>query len=173
MVELTPNEHAAIVFHVVENCDDWKKLYIIAKGPNSDKTPSPSSLGVLVSRWKNSDKIQAAIAEIRHEYDGKKARFRDMILAGSESKPIEPEPEKRPKRTDITNFLDRDEFLQFLNSRANEIQDDKLRNDILKMLSDNLRYKDTESAENTDIQRFYTPILCQNCSIYKAAKGEK
>ena len=65
------------------------------------------------------------------------------------------------------NFLDRDEFLKFLNDRANEIKDDKLRNDILKMLSDNLRYKDSEAGENNDIQRFYTPILCQDCPLYQ------
>ena len=70
-----------------------------------------------------------------------------------------------------TNFLDRDEFLQFLNDRANQIQDDKTRNDILKMLSDNLRYKDTERDENNEIQRFYTPVTCENCEIYKRCKG--
>ena len=71
---------------------------------------------------------------------------------------------------DKINFLDRDEFLKFLNDRANEITDDKLRNDILKMLSDNLRYKDSEAAENNEIQRFYTPKLCENCQIYNKCK---
>ena len=77
----------------------------------------------------------------------------------------------KEKYTEKTNFLDRDEFLKFLNDRANQITDDKLRNDILKMLSDNLRYKDTERDENNEIQRFYTPITCENCEIYKRCKG--
>ena len=76
-------------------------------------------------------------------------------------------------RNESVNFLDRDEFLKFLNDRANEISDDKLRNDILKMLSDNLRYKDSETAENSEIQRFYTPKLCENCQIYNKCKDCK
>ena len=39
------------------------------------------------------------------------------------------------------------------------------------MLSDNLRYKDTERDENNEIQRFYTPITCENCPIYNKCKS--
>ena len=71
-----------------------------------------------------------------------------------------------------TDFLDRDEFLKFLNDRANDKQlDDKTRNDILKMLSDNLRYKDADKNEIDEIQRFYTPITCKDCEIYRRCSG--
>ena len=56
---------------------------------------------------------------------------------------------------------------KFSEEYANEIKDDKLRNDILKMLSDNLRYKDGENDENNEIQRFYTPLLCKDCKLYQ------
>ena len=59
------------------------------------------------------------------------------------------------------NFLDRDEFLSYLNKQANRIQDEKSRNETLKMISDNLRYKDMdrEKEGDEDIRRFSTPMV--------------
>ena len=101
----------------------------------------------------------------------KKIELENEIVAGLETETTN--TIKENDDTEKTNFLDRDEFLQFLNSRANAIKDDKLRNDILKMLSDNLRYKDTERDENNEIQRFYTPVTCENCTIYNKCKDCK
>ena len=169
MLEININEYAAIVFHIVENCNDWTKIYTIAKGPKSLNKASQDSINTMVYRWKNKPEIKKAIQELKQQYETKKENFKAAIIAG-----VETEPTKGTNKKDTitkTNFLDRDEFLKFLNSRANEITDDKLRNDILKMLSDNLRYKDTDTDETTEIQRFYTPITCENCEIYKRCKG--
>lgn len=172
-INLTIQERAAACLYVFDGIKDRTVLFTLANGEERAKRLTPKSLKVAVNNWFNSHKIQTAIKYYKTVQEEKTERLRLEILAGAESKPAERDDKTGPRDHEKTNFLDRDEFLQFLNSRANDIQDDKLRNDILKMLSDNLRYKDTESAENTEIQRFYTPILCQNCSIYKAAKGEK
>lgn len=169
MLEININEYAAIVFHIVENCNDWEKIYTIAKGPKSLNKVTEDSKNTMIYRWKNKPEIKKAIQELKQQYETKKENFRAAIIAGVETEPIN--GTIKNESVEKTNFLDRDEFLQFLNSRANEIKDDKLRNDILKMLSDNLRYKDTERDENNEIQRFYTPVTCENCAIYQKCKS--
>ena len=171
MLEININEYAAIVFHIVENCNDWTKIYTIAKGPKSLNKAGQDSINTMVYRWKNKPEIKKAIQELKQQYETKKENFKAAIIAGVETEPTN--GTTKNESVEKTNFLDRDEFLQFLNDRANQITDDKLRNDILKMLSDNLRYKDTERDENNEIQRFYTPITCENCSIYQRCKDCK
>lgn len=70
------------------------------------------------------------------------------------------------------DFRDRESFLNFLNKEANRINDQKTRLDVLKMLSDLLRMKEAESGREGEIQRFYTPLSCRDCELYriKAAK---
>lgn len=74
------------------------------------------------------------------------------------------------KKAEFLNLLDRDVFLDEINKRANKVTEEKEKREYLKMISDNLRYKDSENGENNDIQRFYTPILCQDCPLYQKEK---
>lgn len=169
MENLTELERAAIIFHVYGGCKDRKILYQIAHGENKVNKLKSTSLDVMCGNWFRSHKIQSGIkyfSTLKQEHE---SEIINKYIAG-----LETETTKRnePKnQNNETNFLDRDEFLQFLNNKANTIQDDKLRNDILKMLSDNLRYKDSERDENNETQRFYTPLTCENCEIYKRCKG--
>lgn len=166
--DLTPAQQAAIYFHVVGGFNDWPELFQIAEGKERYNNLTDKSKRQTVSKFKLSDAINEGIQELRYILTLKEKQIREearRILETEARTTEEGEP-----INEKTNFLDRDEFLQFLNSRANEIKDDKLRNDILKMLSDNLRYKDTERDENNEIQRFYTPVTCENCPIYNRCK---
>lgn len=168
MENLTDLERAAIINHVFGGCKDRKLLFQIAEGENRVKRLNESSLKTTYNNWFKSYKIQSGIRYFESLKKEQETEIINKYLSGLETEPIKPaEP---TKIDDSVNFLDRDEFLQFLNDRANQIQDDKLRNDILKMLSDNLRYKDTERDENNEIQRFYTPVTCENCPIYNKCK---
>lgn len=169
--DLTPAQQAAIYLHVVGGFNDWPELFQIAEGAERYNRLTDKSKRQTVSIYKRSDAINEGIQELRYILSLKEKKIRE-----DERKVLETETRKTEEGEPInekTNFLDRDEFLQFLNSRANAITDDKLRNDILKMLSDNLRYKDSERDENNEIQRFYMPIICENCEIYKRCKGCK
>lgn len=75
----------------------------------------------------------------------------------------------RPLEVD---FRDREQFLNFLNAEANRIKDGKTRLDVLKMLSDLQRMKEAENGKNGEIQRFYTPLQCQECELYRKARAE-
>lgn len=171
MENLTELERAAIIFHVFGGCKDRKILFQIAEGENRVNRLNENSLKTTCNTWFNSHKIQSGIKYFSTLKQDHETEIINKYIAGLETETTK--PHEPTKIDDNVNFLDRDEFLQFLNSRANEIKDDKLRNDILKMLSDNLRYKDTERDENNEIQRFYTPITCENCEIYQRCKGCK
>lgn len=165
MENLTELEKAAIYYHVHSGCKDRNLIYQLANNPERFNKLSNSSKAVTVSRWFNRPEIQERIKLEIYNQEKTRQEERDKILS---SVAVAAEPEGRQKASpEAVNFLDRDEFLKFLNARANEIQDDKLRNDILKMLSDNLRYKDGENDENNEIQRFYTPLTCNNCPLYR------
>lgn len=169
--DLTPAQQAAIYLHVVGGFNDWPELFQIAEGKERYNKLTDKSKRQTVSKFKLSDAINEGIQDLRYILSLKEKKIRE-----DERKALETETRKNEKGetiNDKTNFLDRDEFLKYLNDRANEIQDDKTRNDILKMLSDNLRYKDTERDENNEIQRFYTPVNCENCEIYNRCKSCK
>lgn len=70
------------------------------------------------------------------------------------------------------DFRDREQFLNFLNAEANRIKDGKTRLDVLKMLSDLQRMKEAENGKNGEIQRFYTPLQCSDCVLYRKASAE-
>ena len=161
--KLSDSEKAALYFYLIENEKDWEKIYSIAIGEERFNNLTANSKQANSSRWKRSARVQFGLGEIKKEFEERERKIKETAvneLGGTETTKI--------KEKDIkTDFLNRDEFLQFLNLRANQITDDKLRNDILKMLSDNLRYKESDKEQENDIQRFYTPITCQDCDIYK------
>lgn len=169
MDQLTKTEKAAILFQVLTDCNDKELIYLLANGSERYNKLSEKSKPATYYKWFRRPEIQEEIKKAIAETEQKKQEFinKYVRLGATEA----PEEQRRLKRN-ATNFLDRDEFLQFLNDKANDIQDDKLRNDILKMLSDNLRYKDTERDENNEIQRFYIPLTCKDCELYKQKVNE-
>lgn len=172
MENITTREKAALLLHVLESFNNQIEIYKIAEDPERLNRLKDSTIKKQSSIWFNTPRIQDAIRLIRLEQVRKEEKIKQDYINNLESCQDTETIEriKKIQDTEKTNFLDRDEFLQFLNDRANEIKDDKLRNDILKMLSDNLRYKDTERDENNEIQRFYTPVVCSDCSIYRKCK---
>ena len=170
---INDQEKAALYFQVLERCEDWQRVFKIAIGAErynnlSDKAKQTSS-----SRWKNSASVQLSLREIQTAIKAKENQIREETKKAPTEESAELREQKTKRATIKTDFLNRDEFLQFLNEKANENIDDKLRNEILKMLSDNLRYKDSDKESENDIQRFYTPVLCESCEIYNKCKGCK
>jgi len=175
---LTDAEKIALHYHVFCPCDDWYLIFKVAKGAEYYNALTDKARQPRVSEWKNSAKVKEEVKKLQYlkQRQEEEQKERNRLEWDQEERAKETEStetnEKR-RNTYQTDFLNRDEFLKFLNTRANEITDDKLRNDILKMLSDNMRYKESEKDENNEIQRFYTPVTCENCSIYQKCKGCK
>jgi hypothetical protein len=172
MKELNAIEKLVIHYHVLSGCDDWTLLYKTAYGVDKYNNLTDKTKQVNVSKWKRSNLVQNEVKRAQYEHQRRQEEERAKML-NTLRETETPNKGETLANTKNVNFLDRDEFLEFLNGKANEITDDKLRNDYLKMLSDNMRYKDAEREGVEEIQRFYTPITCQDCPIYKRCEGCK
>jgi hypothetical protein len=164
MKQLTPSEQAAIYLHIFGHFEDRRELFKIAVGEKQFNKLKESSLKPSVSRWYNSPRIQEGIKAIEYE-----KRRREEEIAEQARKSQETEPSKQgtvQTNTNEVNFLNPDEFLKFASQKANEIQDEKDRREYLKMIANLMNYKDSD-REETEIQRFYTPVNCLECEIYK------
>lgn len=177
--QYTIQEEAAIYYYVFSGFKNWKEIYKIAKGSDYFNSLTESTKSVNVSKWKQSPRIQRLIDKMKIDKNNQRILFENDLKQKIETEIKEKlkdgniletctKGEKASKTAISVNYLNRDEFLNDLNLRANLESDQKQKNDILKMLSDNMRYKE-ESAKETDIQRFYTPLKCLECAIYKKA----
>lgn len=80
---------------------------------------------------------------------------------------------KRRKQKLKVDYTDRNELINQLNLKLNEVKDDKMHLDLLKTIADLMRFKeDTPDKQNADIMRFYTPLTCPDCPLYKAKQKE-
>lgn len=165
MRNLTDSEKIAIHYATLTNFDDWNVLYKVAIGEERYNRMTHKSKTTSASKWKNSEEVQTELRT--RQYDEHRKREQEKGREQESRRETEPLQKVESKPAEKFNFLDRDDFLKFLNARANEITDDKLRNDILKMLSDNMRYKEAEKDTENEIQRFYTPLVCKDCPLYK------
>lgn len=168
MKPLTPGEQAAIYLYIFGHFENRKDLYKIAIGENQYNRLKENSLKPTISKWFNSPRIKEAIKAVEYEY-----KRREEEIRQEERKKIETEPSKPgtvQTNTNEVNFLNPDEFLKFASQKANEIQDEKDRREYLKMIANLMNYKDSD-REETEIQRFYTPVVCTDCEIYKKCKG--
>ena len=165
MENLTDTEKAAIYYYVATNCDDRSLIYKLAKGADKFNKLKDSSKRQSISKWFNLPEVVERIKFETYSQEKTKREEAEKYIKVGETEPTQ------AQSLEAVNFLNRDEFLKFLNERANQITDDKQRNDILKMLSDNMRYKEAENQEQTEIQRFYTPVDCTKCEIYNRCKG--
>lgn len=168
--ELTHAERAAIYYHLSGKCSDWAQLYRIAKGDDAlNRLSNDETRAVTVSRWKNSKSIQNAIKEtsylLQREREESEKRAVEVFKETHEN-------QERETALAEVNFLDRDEFLTYLNKKANRIQDEKTRNETLKMISDNLRFKDMEKENegHEEKVRAYIPLQCHECVLYKRCR---
>lgn len=167
--DLTPAQQAAIYLHVVGNFKEWDELFKIAEGTERYNNLTDKSKRQTVSKFRRSDKISEGIQELKYKIKVEEERIREEERSRAETEGREEQP--KPAEPNYINLLDRDTFLEEINRGANQAKEEKDKREYLKMISDNLRYKDTERDENNEIQRFYTPITCENCAIYQKCKS--
>ena len=167
---LNDKEKAAILYHVFTGCKDRAILFEIAEGENRLNKLKDSSKTQTFYNWYNSQKIQDGIKEITYQVEKIKKEYADKVIQDRETETREGQ-QKRLNKENV-NFLNPEEFLKFANDQANEIQDEKERREYLKMIANLMNYKESDQ-EQTDIQRFYTPVLCESCEIYNRCKNCK
>ena len=67
MEDLTRAEKAALYFHILERCDDWRIIYQIAIGENKYNALTDGTKKTNTSRWKSSHRIQKAKEEFEKQ----------------------------------------------------------------------------------------------------------
>lgn len=67
----------------------------------------------------------------------------------------------------------KDETLEELNVLASETKDAKLKAELLMKIADLQNWKKEQQTEDADKIRYYLPLKCTQCQLYKAAKMAK
>lgn len=168
MENLNEFERAALFYYVYSGSQNKAFIYQLARGLDSYNKLTDKSKKTITYNWFKSQPVRDYIKKLEFERERQKQETEQNILNSVVTETTEPGTAKFAK-TDV-NFLNRDQFLEYLNQKANSQTDEKLQNETLKMLSDNLRYKDGEN-ETAEIQRFYTPVCCKDCEIYIKCSG--
>lgn len=173
--DLTEREKAVIYYAIYAGIEDFKTLWQISRDKAADEA-DPRKNSSVVSMWKNSNKVRTYWNQVEREKAHQEEQIRiqtkkeiEIERLNQESKQGEETetPKGKNSSSDVVNFQDRTQFLQYLNKQANLIQDPKLKADYLKMLSDLLRFKESETGKDNEIQRFYTPLNCSKCPLYQ------
>ncbi len=183
--KLSIREQAAIIWAIVTDCDDWPKIYVLAKIPNpEDKTTFPKHIATVASRWKHSFNVQTFyetqklalqakynLANGGDEKSNKNVTSGDLdgekgILDAGGAETEKPEGRK------TKDFTETKQALNELNRLANLIPDAKAKADAITTIQKLVIQTKTESGEK-DLQRFYTPLKCSECAIYLLVKGKK
>ncbi len=176
-MDLTERQKAILFWAAANDIEDWRKIYILS----SDKPPKfyeGKNITVQVSRWKRTHKTASFYNECLDKLQRCKSGQTGNQSEETDKKGPENEGREgnesakngeKTARSRAVNFLDRRTLLNELNATANRITDIKQKTDVLKIIADLSRMKD-DSKGNDQIRRFYLPLTCYNCELYKHAK---
>ncbi len=159
-----------------------KAIDIVAKS----RTPSQAST------WKNSAAVQNYFNEILeslHEFiDSQKTKAINEYLirnleTGKEGENSEcgmtnDEAGGRVGKNrgsmfnDLKDFTEKSNMLQALNEIAGTATDPKDKLNAFKQISDLQGFKETTGDKDEEIKRYYMPLRCSNCELYKAKAVE-
>ena len=113
-------------------------------------TCTPESLVAQSSKWLNLPKCQAFI-EVEQA-----RRFKAVELDSNE-----------------LGTRSRDDVIKELNLLANQETEPKRKSEILMKLADLEQMKKTEDAPESEQIKYYLPLKCSQCQLYKNAKNKK
>jgi len=146
---------------------DWWKLYEVTHPVRKSEILTAG----VVSAWKRSARIANYFEEQKRNFaarvDAIRQEERERITGATEQ-----ETSEAGNNNEIGakfDFSDRGQLLQYLNRVANTSKDEKRRFEALKLLADLQQFK-KDDPNGGEIQRFYTPLACQDCPLYLKQK---
>lgn len=164
--QLSDPERNAICRAFLEGLWDWKQIYIWS---HPETKSNDSSLQKQGSRLKTSIGAQEYI-----KYLDKLQEQRDQELKEKTIKDYlyeHPRARMEDKSQAVTDYRDREKFIEDLNNRINCATDEKIKTDLMKLMADLLRLKEAQPGKDNEIARYYMPLGCQACELYK--QGQK
>ena len=192
---LTEREKICITFAALQDLQglkiSWPDLFMISRNKAIDivaKSRTPSQ----ASTWKNSAAVQNyfnEVLEALHEFiDSQKTKAINEYLiknlktgkegANGEDEGMNDEAGGRVGKNrgsmfnDLKDFTEKSNMLQALNEIAGTATDPKDKLNAFKQISDLQGFKETTGDKDEEIKRYYMPLRCSNCELYKAKSAE-
>lgn len=190
---LTEREKICITFAALQDLQglriSWPDLFMISRNKAIDivsKSRTPSQ----ASTWKNSAAVQNyfnEVLEALHKFvNSQKTKAIDDYLiknleAGKEGANSEGKNEEAMGHVgknsgsmfdNLKDFTEKSNMLQALNEIAGTATDPKDRLNAFKQISDLQGFKETTGDKDEEIKRYYMPLRCSNCELYKAKSAE-
>ncbi len=192
---LTEREKICITFAALQDLQglkiSWPDLFMLSRNKAIDivsKSRTPSQ----ASTWKNSAVVQNYFNEVLeslHEFIGsqKTKAINDYLIRNLETGKEGEKGEKGMMKDEaggrvgknrgsmfdsLNDFTEKNNMLRALNEIAGTATDPKDKLNAFKQISDLQGFKETTGDKDEEIKRYYMPLRCSNCELYKAKSAE-
>lgn len=190
---LSDREKICITFAALQDLQglkiSWPDIYMISRNKTIDivsKSRTPSQ----ASTWKNSAIVQnffnKTLEELHEFIDSEKTKaIHDYLIQNLEAGGREAEEDSEgggrgglvsKNRGNmlraLDDFTDKTNMLKALNEIAASATDPKDILNAFKQISDLQGFKETTGDKDEEIKRYYMPLRCSNCELYKAKAVE-
>lgn len=190
---LSDREKICITFAALQDLQglkiSWPDLFMISRNKAIDivsKSRTPSQ----ASTWKNSAIVQnffnKTLEELHEFIDSERTKaINDYLIqnleAGGREAEEDSEGDERGGRVAknrgnmlgaVNDFTEKSNMLQALNEIAGTATDPKDILNAFKQISDLQGFKETTGDKDEEIKRYYMPLRCSNCELYKAKSAE-
>lgn len=176
---------------------DWNEIYLLSRDKPVLKVPQSPNIKTTASAWTRQAKVQSFYQTERERlniwisklvdsetnerirsYQSQNPRPEDdpegenNADSGNNVNNEGNEGEAKPLglvkyNKNVKNYADRDTAIQALVTIANNAKDDKTKLDTIKAISDLQQFKEQAKKEVNEIKRFYMPLRCSECELYK------
>ena len=170
--DLTDREKVAIIAFVVDSTITFEDAYKISRD-SSYKELKDQDKRMVANNWWRQERIKNFVKNQQIRFNAIVEEKAKELLKNEKWR--KSQMGKMNENTGNLDFTDRNTFINFLSDQVNTLGDeDPLKKDYLKMISDNLQFKTNafDKAED-DIQRFYTPLHCRECKLYRIQKDKE
>lgn len=168
---LTDRERFALDYEAHYNTGRWVFIYIMSREANP-KTDNPATLKAAASRWKNINIVREYLEAAKLRENAKQQIAIDSYIRGNTLQ-VEKSDGTTEKKTVINSVILSDEDICRELTKIVKFGDldDKEKAAALVQLGNFQRKADTTTDEDT-VHRFYTPLQCAKCQLYKRAKKQ-
>lgn len=173
---------------------DWNEIYLLSRDKPVLKVPQSPNIKTTASAWSRQAKVQSFYQTERERlniwisklvdsetneriksYQSQNPNLESESTAGDVGDNVSNEGnegEAKPLglvkyNKNVKNYADRDTAIQALVTIANNAKDDKTKLDTIKAISDLQQFKEQAKKEVNEIKRFYMPLRCSECELYK------
>lgn len=167
--QITEREKAIVRYSIAFGETSPVKLYRLAYAGTDEELNAIASLPSVASRWWHSKKIATFHKEEVKAYERRVKAIAEKALSDQISKDATAANGGAVAAAGAIDYTLPENMARELNRIANdETLDLKTRLDAIKSLA---AFKEDKENDTHEIRRFYTPLRCQECAMYRFAKA--